>query len=232
MTKEELERFLAEGLSLEQIGKRVGRNPSTVSYHLKKHGLKPVGAKYASKGAIEEELLREMADDGMSLGEMSRELGRSVSTIRRWLRRYELRPPASDRRAEARRARELRLTRVELECIHHGRTTFILESSGYHRCLKCRQARVSEWRRRVKRRLVAEAGGACALCGYDRFVGALHFHHLDPSQKRFALSRQGVTRSFAEAQTEARKYALLCSNCHAEVEGGFSTLPIQSRLAA
>ena len=27
MTKEELERYLAEGLSLERIGKRVGRNP-------------------------------------------------------------------------------------------------------------------------------------------------------------------------------------------------------------
>jgi IS30 family transposase len=42
MCKEELERYLAEGLSLAQIGERVGRNPSTISYHLKKHGLKPV----------------------------------------------------------------------------------------------------------------------------------------------------------------------------------------------
>jgi IS30 family transposase len=32
MTKEGLEEYLAEGLSLEQIGKRVGRNPSTISY--------------------------------------------------------------------------------------------------------------------------------------------------------------------------------------------------------
>jgi hypothetical protein len=43
MTKEQLEDFLAEGLSLEQIGKRVGCDPSTVSHHLTKHGLVPVG---------------------------------------------------------------------------------------------------------------------------------------------------------------------------------------------
>jgi IS30 family transposase len=56
MSKEELERYLAEGLSLEQIGKRVGRNPSTVSYHLKKHGLKPVNqGKHANKGRLSEE---------------------------------------------------------------------------------------------------------------------------------------------------------------------------------
>jgi IS30 family transposase len=50
MTKEDLERYLAEGLSLEQIGKRVGREKSTISYHVKKHGLNPVGVKYANKG--------------------------------------------------------------------------------------------------------------------------------------------------------------------------------------
>jgi hypothetical protein len=43
MSKEELERYLAEGPSLEQIGKQVGHDPSTVSYHFQKHGLVPVG---------------------------------------------------------------------------------------------------------------------------------------------------------------------------------------------
>ncbi len=38
MSKGELQGYLAQGLSLEQIGRRVGRNPSTISYHLKKHG--------------------------------------------------------------------------------------------------------------------------------------------------------------------------------------------------
>jgi hypothetical protein len=77
----------------------------------------------------------------------------------------------------------------------------------------------------VKLRLIAEAGGRCRLCGYDRFPGALHFHHLDPETKTFGLSRQGVYRSLARARAEAQKCALLCANCHAEVEGGFAVLP-------
>lgn len=84
--------------------------------------------------------------------------------------------------------------------------------------------RVSDWRRRMKRRLVAEAGGKCRLCGYDACMAALEFHHLDPSAKSFPLSRRGITRSFAELQAEAAKCILLCANCHAEVEAGHSTI--------
>jgi hypothetical protein len=60
----------------------------------------------------------------------------------------------------------------------------------------------------------------CRICGYDRSVAALHFHHVDPAQKRFAISRDGFTRSLDEARNEARKCVLLCANCHAEVEAG------------
>ena len=45
MQKELLEQCLAEGMSLEAIGKRVGKHESTVSYWLKKHGLDAKGMK-------------------------------------------------------------------------------------------------------------------------------------------------------------------------------------------
>jgi hypothetical protein len=71
------------------------------------------------------------------------------------------------------------------------------------RCAQCRSAQVSERRRRIKRLLLDEAGGACLLCGSDRCIAALHFHHLDPSAKSFALGVTGVTRSLAAARAEA-----------------------------
>jgi 5-methylcytosine-specific restriction endonuclease McrA len=86
--------------------------------------------------------------------------------------------------------------------------------------MKCRREDVSAWRRRAKQRLVEEAGGKCKACGYDRYLGALQFHHLDPSTKSFSLSRRGCTRAFAELKAEAAKCVLLCANCHAEVENG------------
>ena len=78
------------------------------------------------------------------------------------------------------------------ECRQHGMTEFWLEGRGYYRCKRCRLERVSRRRRKVKQILVAEAGGCCALCGYDRCVAALHFHHLDPSSKQFHLSMHGA----------------------------------------
>ena len=84
--------------------------------------------------------------------------------------------------------------------------------------------RVAAWRRRVKARLVAEAGGACVLCGYHKYAGALHFHHLDPNEKEFGLAFAGVARSVERLRAEAEKCILLCSNCHAEVEGGVASL--------
>jgi hypothetical protein len=66
------------------------------------------------------------------------------------------------------------------------------------------------------------------LCGYARCHAALQFHHLDRTTKRFALSREGVTRSLARAREEAEKCVLLCANCHAEVEAGFVELPVRS----
>jgi hypothetical protein len=76
----------------------------------------------------------------------------------------------------------------------------------------------------MKEALVADAGGACALCGYSRCLAALEFHHLDPALKCFSVAARGVTRSLAEAREEAEKCVLLCSNCHAEVEAGVRVL--------
>ena len=77
----------------------------------------------------------------------------------------------------------------------------------------------------VKQTLIDENGGCCLLCGYDRYPGALEFHHLDPARKDFALSMSGVARSLARAREEARKCVLVCANCHAEIEAGVATIP-------
>jgi 5-methylcytosine-specific restriction endonuclease McrA len=113
-------------------------------------------------------------------------------------------------------------------CRTHGHTEYVLEGRGYYRCKECRKQRVMEWRRRAKRRLIAEAGGCCRLCGYDAYEGALHFHHLDPAQKEFGLSLRGVARSLDRMRAEAAKCVLLCSNCHAEVEAGVATLSAET----
>jgi 5-methylcytosine-specific restriction endonuclease McrA len=114
--------------------------------------------------------------------------------------------------------------RIESLCPRHGQTTFIRRSAGGYRCASCRSEAVSRRRRRIKAVLVEEAGGSCAVCGYDRCVSALEFHHRVPAEKRFSLSHRGVARSLEKARAEASKCVLLCANCHAEVEAGIVAL--------
>jgi 5-methylcytosine-specific restriction endonuclease McrA len=170
---------------------------------------------------VDRDELQRLIDEGLTLREMADRVGRSMGSLRYWLDRFGLKT----QRAHIPRPRgELpkRMTRV---CRRHGEAVFILEGRGAYRCTRCRQDRVASHRRRVKLRLVAEAGGCCALCGYDAFVGALEFHHLNPQAKSFGLAERGLTRSIETVRAEVRKCVLLCSNCHAEVEAGFRTLP-------
>lgn len=148
---------------------------------------------------------------------MARELDVSLGTVRHWMKRYGLTATAYVRRGQQ---GVEKLPELQRACRRHGLTAFILTSQGGYRCKQCRSDAVSARRRRVKQILVDEAGGKCALCGYDRYVGALQFHHVNPATKSFTVSHGGVTNSIARAREEAAKCVLLCSNCHAEVEGG------------
>ena len=70
-----------------------------------------------------------------------------------------------------------------------------------------------------KSKLLAEYGGKCLRCGYDRCLRALTFHHRDPADKAFPLdARNCSNRSHEVLAAEAEKCDLLCANCHAEVE--------------
>jgi predicted HNH restriction endonuclease len=82
-------------------------------------------------------------------------------------------------------------------------------------------------RRREKVRLMAVSykGGCCQVCGYDRCIEALEFHHLDSTQKDFGISNKGYTRSWEKVKEEADKCILLCANCHREVHAGKLQLP-------
>lgn len=68
----------------------------------------------------------------------------------------------------------------------------------------------------IKCRLVAIKGGKCQRCGYDRYIGALAFHHRDPTKKVFPVGGNH-NRSWEANVAEANKCDLLCHNCHAEV---------------
>lgn len=229
MDRNRLKAHLDDGLSLETIGAIEGKHPSTVAYWLGKHGLRAGGSStHSPRGAIEKAALAKLVAQGMTLREIAAAVDRSMTTVRYWIRRHELASPLGVRRADVDAAISEGRQTVVRECRKHGRTVFVIESSRRTRCRRCRIEAVSAWRRRAKAKLVKEAGECCVICGYRKCQAALQFHHLDPKSKEFHLAEGGVTRSIDSLRREVAKCVLLCANCHAEVESGFSVLRIEA----
>jgi transposase len=226
MEREWLAERLQTGHSIESIARESGRSASTVAYWVNKHGLSSRHAsKHAARGGIERAQLEQLVAAGVPIRAMAERLGVSYTTVRHWLRRYGLVTPRAERLAQTAEARANGAVIAEGVCSVHGKVTFVRRGADGFRCQECRSDAVERRRRKVKRQLVMEAGGACVVCGYARTMAGLHFHHLDPSEKGFGLASRGVTLSLEAARREAAKCVLLCSNCHAEVESGTTSLP-------
>jgi predicted HNH restriction endonuclease len=82
--------------------------------------------------------------------------------------------------------------------------------------MQCHKKRkIRRWEK--KKKLLELAGSKCQICGFDRFVTALEFHHKDPSQKLFDLNtaRDWDFKKIQKVlEEEIQKCILVCANCH------------------
>jgi transposase/5-methylcytosine-specific restriction endonuclease McrA len=229
MDRASLEQLLGRGLSLAEIGRRFGLHESTVAYWVEKYGLEAVNRdRHAAKGGLTREELEPLVGARMTIAEIAETFGRSKGTVRHWLVRYGLKTnggPGRRPAAQSVAAKQAGLATVTMSCRRHGQTDFYLGGRGYYRCKRCRSDAVVRRRKKVKATLVTEAGGCCCICGYDRTMRALHFHHIDPTLKRHEINAKGVAVALEKLRVEAQKCVLLCSNCHAEVEDGIASIP-------
>lgn len=62
--------------------------------------------------------------------------------------------------------------------------------------------------------MISRGGVKCQTCGYDKYKGALCFHHRDPEQKDPKWNKQWAKERLYK---ELDKCDILCMNCHAEV---------------
>lgn len=81
---------------------------------------------------------------------------------------------------------------------------------------KTRKHQKTILRKNMKLQAIKMLGGKCSVCGYDKCVDALEFHHKNPNEKEFKLGSEN-TISWEEYKNELRKCILVCSNCHKEI---------------
>lgn len=85
-------------------------------------------------------------------------------------------------------------------------------------CIPCRKKQMRDRQIDLKIKCIAYKGGKCNHCGYNRFNGAMEFHHTDPKEKEFEISKHS-TYSFELLKIELDKCDMLCANCHREIHG-------------
>jgi DNA-binding transcriptional MerR regulator len=97
--RELLKGWLEQGMSLAEVGALVDRDPTTVAYWLKKHGLKANGHdKHAPKGGLTREQLEPLVEAGLTLEEIGARLHRGDRTSRYWIDAHGLPKPRDKRR--------------------------------------------------------------------------------------------------------------------------------------
>jgi len=162
--------------------------------------------------------------------QISKELSTSYTNVRYWLRKHGLQTC----RGRGRSVKKFGVQGLgdkhsgELQCRIHGLCAHALRPASpgkgpRWRCAKCEYAGVKRRRKKIKEKLVQLLGGVCERCSYSKCLRALSFHHRDRGAKEFSLSANS-NLAWARLVTEVRKCALLCSNCHMEIEDGLATL--------
>jgi hypothetical protein len=105
-------------------------------------------------------------------------------------------------------------------CKKCGKKLSYNNKSGF--CKKCKPPAktksecVTDYRRKRKKVLIDLKGGKCEICGYNKSIWALHFHHLDNEKKDFKISSSNPRKIEKDIQ-EVEKCILVCANCHAEL---------------
>ena len=73
-------------------------------------------------------------------------------------------------------------------------------------------------RRKARQILDNLKSNGCAICGYNKCLSAVDFHHVIPETKNFSLTLHRVeTYSNENITEELNKCILLCCRCHREI---------------
>jgi hypothetical protein len=83
-------------------------------------------------------------------------------------------------------------------------------------CSECCKKDSKQKRMEFKKWCVDYKGGKCVMCGYDKCLNVLEFHHRNPTQKDYIIS-SAWKKNRNVVKLELDKCDLVCANCHGEI---------------
>lgn len=100
----------------------------------------------------------------------------------------------------------------------HREYEYNIKNRKGHTKTNCNSCLVKIRRKEIKRLAVEYKGGRCSVCGYDKCITALEFHHRDEREKSFSISTNSNIIKWETMRLELDKCDLVCANCHRELE--------------
>lgn len=163
---------------------------------------------------IEKNILEEFVNNGWSARKISKRLGKGLTTVRYWLNKHDIIKEKQTKEWE-KSGEKCCPNCKETKKIHefYKRRN---DSAPSTYCIICTKLQTTNRMRKFKEKCVEYKGGKCDICGYDKYVGALEFHHENQKEKDFEISKLKSWTFDERIIKELDKCVILCSNCHKE----------------
>jgi hypothetical protein len=173
---------------------------------------------------MKKEELEIMIDNGKSLNQISKDTGKSLTTIRYWVKKYDI--PFNTKNFSEQGIKEYGQLRFCPKCKNNCSIDEFYNRRGKKGssvyCKKCTTDQVVERTKKLKQLMVDYKGGCCQVCGYNKYIGSLDFHHINPEEKDFTIAHIRHYKFDDLIKKELDKCLLVCSNCHREIHGGIT----------
>jgi hypothetical protein len=169
---------------------------------------------------MDKSLLQTLVESGMSTRELSITINKSQTTIRHWLKKYNLKTKHKSFTEGYNHPK--RVNKDKQYCCNCN--IKLTPENSYNRknkniyyslCKICHCESTLNRRLKFKQNCVDYKGTSCIKCGYNKNLTALEFHHKNPKDKEITPSKM-MNKSWDFIKTELDKCILLCSNCHRE----------------
>jgi 5-methylcytosine-specific restriction endonuclease McrA len=160
----------------------------------------------------------------LTQGQIAEKLGCSEGKVKYYLQKYDLikRDVAPSTDETPKTCSKCNTEKPGTEFYMRG---FVGKKTTDSICKDCYKGKALSRKRTNKASCVKMKGGCCQACGFDKYDGALEFHHIDPSTKEDKIGRMTKSTHSPELLAELAKCVLVCSNCHKMIHAGIIECP-------
>lgn len=127
--------------------------------------------------------IQELLNEGMSGRQIAKNLGKSNTSIRYWIKKYQIKP-------DTQKLEQCTSARTHAKC---SKCATLKPTSDFYKykkssrlssyCKVCSRNQVVQRQNALKLKCLEYKGGKCINCGYSNCIAALEFHHTDPTKK-------------------------------------------------